>query len=59
MSNWLTVYHRLPYLMKILAVSLHGWRLQTLRYNGKTDTLVAQSQERESWSIEKWDSWQQ
>jgi len=45
--------------MKILAVSLHGWRLQTLRYNGKTDTLVAQSQERESWSIEKWDSWQQ
>lgn len=58
MSDLLSIYHRLPYPLRSLAASLHGFRLQSIRYSAETGNLVAEAHERERWSAVQWDVWQ-
>jgi len=55
----LKVYHSLPYLLKVLGASLHGYNLNHWRYGSETEKLVAEALERETWSIEQWENWQE
>lgn len=58
MPDWLNVYHRLPYILKVSAASARGFQLQRLRYGKETASLVQQALDRESWSFEQWQIWQ-
>lgn len=59
MPNWLKTYNILPYSLRVVAASLHGFRLQTLRYSIGTDRVVAEALARESWTSDQWNFWQQ
>jgi phenylacetate-CoA ligase len=58
MADLLAIYHRLPYPLRSLAASLHGFRLQSSRYSSETERLVAEAHEREYWSAAQWRTWQ-
>lgn len=53
----LSIYHRLPPLVKDLAASIKGWQLQRWRYGAETGQLVQEAFARESWSAEQWRAW--
>lgn len=57
--NRLSFYHKLPYPLKSLAASLHGYHLRFRRYGKDSERLVEEALERERWSWEEWRSWQQ
>lgn len=59
MLDLLTAYHILPYPFRVIAASLHGFRLQTIRYSTQTDHLVSEAIVHESWTSDQWNSWQQ
>lgn len=59
MPDWLKTYHQLPYPLRVIAASLHGFRLQTLRYSRDTERLVAEALAHESWTSDQWNAWQQ
>ena len=46
-------------MVKSLAASIHGYRLHYWRYGKDTEKLVAEALEREIWSPEKWNTWQE
>ncbi|MGQ9668365.1 MAG: phenylacetate--CoA ligase family protein [Anaerolineae bacterium] len=54
----LTLYHNLPYPLRVLAVSARGYYLRWWRYGPETERLVAEALERETWSPERWKAWQ-
>lgn len=58
MPDLLSIYHHLPYPLRSLIASLHGFRLQRSRYTAEIDKLVAEAHEREKWSVRKWHAWQ-
>jgi phenylacetate-CoA ligase len=55
----LKLYHRSPYSLRVLAASLRGYYLRRWRYGPETERLVAEALEREAWSPEKWQAWQE
>jgi len=55
----LSVYHRLPYWTRVCAASLNGYALRSLRYGRETDRRVAEALEQETWTKEKWQTWEQ
>jgi phenylacetate-coenzyme A ligase PaaK-like adenylate-forming protein len=55
----LRVYHRLPRRARSVAASLRGFYLRAWRYGPETDRLVEEAHERERWSAESWQSWQE
>lgn len=55
----LKLYHRLPPSVRALPVALRGYQLQRSRYGAETERLVAEAIERESWSAERWKTWQE
>lgn len=55
----LALYYRLPYVLKTWAAAGHGFMLQSGRYGPETEHLVAEAIERESWTAEQWQSYQQ
>lgn len=55
----LRLYHRMPAWLRDVAVSAHGWRLERWRYGRETERLVEEALERESWTGDKWKSWQE
>lgn len=57
MSFPLSLYHRLPPGIKNAVASLRGHYLNRLRYDGRTERLVEEALERESWSESRWDEW--
>ena len=59
MSRLLSIYHRLPYPLKVAAANLKGFQLRRWRYGKGTEQLVAETQERESWSASDWQRWQE
>lgn len=59
MPDWLKAYSTLPYPLKIIAASLYGIRLQTIRYSSDTDRLVSEALARENWTSDQWDIWRQ
>ncbi len=59
MPNWLKLYHRLPYPLRVLAASAHGYYLRWWRYGPETERLVEEALERETWSPKQWKTWQE
>lgn len=57
--DWITLYHRLPYTLKVMAASLQGLRLRKRRYGPETERLVQEALERETWTGGQWVQWQQ
>jgi phenylacetate-coenzyme A ligase PaaK-like adenylate-forming protein len=55
----LRVYHRLPGPARSVAASLRGLYLRAWRYGAETDRLVEEAHERECWSTESWQRWQE
>jgi phenylacetate-CoA ligase len=53
------LYCVLPHRAKSIAASLRGYQLQRWRYGPETDDLVEEAVERESWSGERWKSFQE
>ncbi len=58
-TNILNVFHSAPYWLRVVFASLHGWRLQKIRYSPKTDALVADAISREGWTAGQWKVWQE
>ena len=59
MPDWLKIYHRLPYPLKVLAISARGRYLSRWRYSAATEPLVEEYLSREQWSAEQWRAWQE
>lgn len=59
MPDWLKIYHRLPYPMKVLAIRARGRALSRWRYSAATERLVEEYLSREQWSPEQWRAWQE
>jgi phenylacetate-CoA ligase len=55
----LRLYHRLPAPTRSWASSLRGHHLRAWRYGRETEAWVAEALEREQWSPERWQTWQQ
>ena len=53
------IYHRLPYPLKVLGASVWGQYLQLWRYGSETEKLVEQILDRNTWSPERWKTWQE
>jgi phenylacetate-CoA ligase len=58
MSNWLKLYHQLPYPLQNLGASLRGAYLQAWRYGPETESLIEEILDQESWSAAQWKLWQ-
>jgi phenylacetate-CoA ligase len=56
MPNWLNVYHALPYQIRVIAASLHGYYLNSIRYSADTVRLITEAHERDQWTSEEWQS---
>ena len=52
--NRLQLYHRLPYFAKVAAASLHGLKLERLRYGDDTQRLLADAEVHEIWDAQAW-----
>jgi len=59
MPDKLTLYHKLPYPLKVAAASVWGLYLRWWRYGSETKQLVEISLERETWSLDQWKKWQE
>ena len=59
MPDWLKIYHRLPYPLRVLAASARGYVLRRWRYGPETERLVAEALDRETWSPERWKAWRE
>ena len=59
MNNILKIYQRLPYGFRTVVASAWGYYLRWWRYGTKTDKLVADALERESWSAKQWKMWKE
>jgi len=59
MPDWLKLYHRLPYPLRVLAASAHGYYLRWWRYGPETERLIEEALERETWSPQQWRAWQE
>lgn len=55
----MTLYNSLPPYFRSIAASIRGHYLRSWRYGPETESLVQKILERESWSYEKWLSWQE
>lgn len=56
---WMKLYHRLPPAGRSAAASVRGFYLRSWRYGRRTEALIEAAIERESWSPEKWKSYQE
>lgn len=59
MPDLLSLYHQLPYPIKVMAASIWGYQLRWWRYGPETERFVADALEREAWTRERWRAWQE
>jgi phenylacetate-CoA ligase len=59
MPDLQSIYHKLPAPLRGLVASSYGYYLRWWRYDLRTAKLIAEARERESWSEEEWQSWQE
>src|SRR5687767_8008423 len=52
-------YQRLPAPLRNVAATLQGYRLRAWRYGPESERLIGEALERETWSADRWLSWQQ
>ncbi|HMJ09100.1 MAG TPA: AMP-binding protein [Pyrinomonadaceae bacterium] len=57
MSLALSVYHRLPPFSRSLVASARGYYLGWWRYDKRTEKLVEDALERDTWTAENWKAW--
>ncbi len=57
MSIALNIYHRLPTASRSAVASLRGYYLNWWRYDRRTERLVEEILERDTWSTGQWDQW--
>ena len=55
----LGLYHRLPMPLRSFAAGARGWYLRSWRYGPETEQLIAEAAERERWSPEQWQSFEE
>lgn len=53
------ISHFLPYSARVLAASIWGCYLRWWRYSSETERLVEEAIERETWSSDRWKTWQE
>ncbi|MGD8457756.1 MAG: AMP-binding protein, partial [Anaerolineales bacterium] len=59
MSRLVKFYHKFPHLIQSAIASARGVYLSSLRYGPLTDQMIEEARERETWSIERWESRQE
>lgn len=59
MPDLLTLYHRLPYPLRVAAATARGLYLRAWRYGAETEALAAQALEREHWPAARWQAWRE
>jgi len=59
MPDWLKLYHRLPYPVKVLAAGARGRYLSRWRYSAATEAMVDEFLSHEQWSADQWHIWQE
>ncbi|REJ78544.1 MAG: phenylacetate--CoA ligase family protein [Acidobacteria bacterium] len=59
MSAALKIYHRLPPSARNAVASVRGYYLNWWRYGARSEALVEEALERDSWNDEQWRSWQE
>ncbi len=59
MDRALAWYSRLPYPLKVATASLRGVQLTTWRYGPGSERLVRAALERDRWSVDRWQAWQE
>jgi len=59
MPNKLNIYPNLPYPLKVMAASMQGYYLRWWRYGQETEKMVGETLERETWTANKWKTWQE
>lgn len=52
-------YYLLPPVLQSAVASVHGFRLQRMRYGADTGALIAEAHEREGWSQAQWAAWRE
>ncbi|MCC6972728.1 MAG: phenylacetate--CoA ligase family protein [Anaerolineae bacterium] len=55
----LKLYHNLPPFARNIAASLRGYYLHPWRYGPETERLVEEALERDTWSVQKWKTYQE
>ena len=55
----ISIYNQLPYPIRSFAVSSWGYYLRWCRYGPETDRWVAEALQRETWTTDRWKSWQE
>ena len=55
----LQLYHRSPAPLRSVAATLRGYQLRSWRYGRETERLVEEALERERWSPQRWERWQE
>ena len=53
------IYHKLPYFLQVIGASLHGYQLLNWRYGPDTEKFVEEALERDSWTLNQWEIWQE
>lgn len=59
MPDWIKLYHRLPYPLRVAAASGRGYQLRRWRYGKETETLVQEALDRDGWTASQWQTWQE
>jgi phenylacetate-CoA ligase len=59
MPDWLRVYHRLPYPLRVAAAGARGRRLVRWRYGPQSEALTEETLARDGWTAEQWRAWQE
>jgi phenylacetate-CoA ligase len=57
MNRQQSLYNRSPYPLRVLAATIHGYRLSNIRYGLETQLLVEDALKRDYWSKEQWNTW--
>lgn len=58
MSEFIKLYHKLPYPLRLLAINIKGYSLRRWRYGPQTEQLINEVLSREKWSVKEWELWQ-
>ena len=59
MNHLLRVYHNLPSPVRSVAATFRGFYLRSSRYGAETEKMMLNALERENWSVETWEEFQQ
>ncbi|HAF61783.1 MAG TPA: hypothetical protein DCK95_05610 [Anaerolineaceae bacterium] len=54
----LSIYHHLPYPLRVITASLKGYQLRWWRYGSETEKLIQKALARDYWSQKSWSEWQ-